>query len=256
MPPARPAGQPPADLLGGVAHHRPGHAGLEFGVGDVEGDEEEGHGEAVVEPALHIERLTYAGRNRRVGDDLLAERRVGRGQHRREQDDGRERHAGEDQCADPGPGDHRERQPDQQQTGRPSQLVAERSQVEPGRVAEQQQHERHLGDALSDGGFHGDVEPAEGRGADDEAGDGEEERRGDPAPIERSGERAPDDDDRHDGRRCYHATPASSLACPPPAARGNPIAVAAEPGANAACPQAHLLPGRLSDDREDGGTFL
>ena len=58
-------GQAPADLLGRVADDRPGHAGLELGVGDVERDEEEGHGEAVVEPALHVERLAHAGRHRR-----------------------------------------------------------------------------------------------------------------------------------------------------------------------------------------------
>ena len=77
---------------------------------------------------------------------------------------------GKTSAADPDPGDHRERQPDEQQPARPAELVAERAQVEAGGVAEQQQHERHLGDALGDGGLDGDVEPAERRGADDEAG--------------------------------------------------------------------------------------
>ena len=82
-----------------------------------------------------------------VGDDLLPERRVGRGQHGREQEEEPKRHPGEHQRPDADPGQQRERQPDQQQTGRPGQLVPQRPQVQPHRVAEQQQHERQLGDA-------------------------------------------------------------------------------------------------------------
>ena len=119
----------------------------------------------------------------------------------------------------PVPASMRQRQADEQQAARPAELVAQRAQVEPRGVAEEQQDERDLGDALGDGALHGDVEQAEHRRADEEAGDHEDDRRGDPAPVERPGERAPDDDDDDDGRRCYHATPASRS---PAAAPGGP----------------------------------
>ena len=53
--------QPPAELVGGVVDHGPGDPRRQLGVGEVESNEEEGDGKAVVEAALHIECLAHAG---------------------------------------------------------------------------------------------------------------------------------------------------------------------------------------------------
>ena len=101
-------GESPADLHNHVAENRRGDAGVKVGIGHVERDKEERHGESIVEAALHVERLAHAWGHRRVGDDFLAERCVGRGQHRGEEDDGCEGHAREDECADTHSSQHRE----------------------------------------------------------------------------------------------------------------------------------------------------
>nr|WP_181255984.1 hypothetical protein [Nesterenkonia sandarakina] len=190
-----------------MANDRPDESGLQFSVRDLERDEEERHREAVIEPALHIQRLPHPDRHRRAGDHLVTQRRVGRGQHRGEQEHGGEGHGGEDERPDPDAGEHREWQPDQQEPLGPPQLATQGAEVEPRGIAEQQQDQRHLGHPFNDRGFHGGVEKTERGPASQEARDSEEQGRGDPMPVQRPGEGAPDDDERQDRRCSHHASP-------------------------------------------------
>ena len=79
-------------------------------------------------------------------------------QHGRQQEDGGERHAGEREHADAETGEHRQRQADEQQATRPAELVTQGAEIEARRVAEEQQHERHLGEALGHGALERDVD--------------------------------------------------------------------------------------------------
>ena len=60
-------------------------AGVAARAGEDEEEEDEGQGEAVVEPGLEVERVADRGRHDPRGDDGRGDDRVGRREHRRQQ---------------------------------------------------------------------------------------------------------------------------------------------------------------------------
>ena len=191
--------QAPADLLGHVGEDRGGHAAGQLGQRDVHRDEEEGDAEAVVEAALDVQCLTHALGHGLVRHDALAERGIGRAEHRRQHERAGQRDAGEHQERGAQAGEHRQRQADDQEPAGPGQVPAQARQVDARGVAEQQQHERELAEPLRGGGLDVHADEIEHRRSHQHAGRSEDHRRRHTAGVQRPGDRAVDHEDHGDG---------------------------------------------------------
>ena len=143
------AGEDPvADLLRDDPRGRPvaDHALLRLR--DPEGDEEERHADPVVETAFDVQSLPDPRRELRERDDRLAERGVGGGEDHREDERLRPRERPENGNGDDESEYERQRETDPEQARRHRDLVAERAKVDPGRVREEDERERRLGEEL------------------------------------------------------------------------------------------------------------
>jgi hypothetical protein len=165
----------------------------------VDSYQEERHGQAVVEPAFDVQRLAHARRHRLVRDDTLPERRVGRADHRRQNEGAGQRYAGKDEEAGAQAGEYRQRQADEQKPAGPAQIPAQAREVDPRRVAEQQKDEGELAEPLRGVALDVDVHELESGRPDGEAGRREDHGRRDASRIERLGDRAVQDEDHGDG---------------------------------------------------------
>ena len=137
-----------ADLLRREPEEVQDRAVGDLGPRELEGQQVERHRDAVVQAALDVEALAHPRRHRRVGDDALAERGVGRREDDRDECGFDEQHAREDQSRDRDSGGDGERQPDSEQPHGESELSAELLEVDARRIGEQRDRERHLGELL------------------------------------------------------------------------------------------------------------
>ena len=176
-----------ADLLqhevhGGVRRHSPL---VPFGEG--KRDEEERDADSVVQAALDVETLPDPRRDPLVGDDRLAERRVGAGEHDREHERLDQADAGQHADPDERAGGDRERQTDPEQPGRYRELRAQRRERDPGGVSEEDERQRRLRQQLDGLAADTQIDQAEYRPCQQARG-GEEDRRRDERPLEPAGD--------------------------------------------------------------------
>ena len=144
MPAATPRDEAVADLLQHEVHRAMRRQGSLVPFGECKRDEEERDADSVVEAALDVEPLSDPRRDPLVGDDRLAERRVGAREHDREHE--RLDQADARQHADPGEsaeGD-RERQANPEQPGRYRELLPQGRERDPGGVSEEDERQRRL----------------------------------------------------------------------------------------------------------------
>ena len=176
-----------ADLLQHEVHRTMRRQRSLVPFGESERDEEERDADSVVEAALDVETLPDPRRDPLVGDDRLAERRVGAGEHDREherldQADARQ-HADAGERAD---GD-RERQADPEQPGRHRELLAQGRQRDPRGVGEEDERQRRLRQQLDGLAADAQIDQAEYRPCQQPRGR-EEDRRCDERPLEPAGD--------------------------------------------------------------------
>ena len=171
------------------------------GVGDGTGDEE-GHercGDAVVQPALDVQDPAHPRRHVRVLDDLRAERRVGRGDRRRDHRRGPGVEVREQDDRQAGAHGDGERESDDQEPQWHTRVVTQHTEVHARRVGEEQERERDLRQAPERVPAHVDVDGGE-RIVREHEPDGHERHRG--AHVERlelRRDEAPGDERRRDG---------------------------------------------------------
>ena len=103
------------------------------------------------------------------------------------------------------PDEQRQRQADTEQARRDGDFVPERSEVDPRRVAEEDERERRLGEQLDGLARDGRVDEAERVGSDERADAREHHRRGDRRSLEPAGDgREPEQRQRDDGQGPVH----------------------------------------------------
>ncbi len=184
-----------ADLAGRELGRVAGPAGF---LGDGEGEEngDHGHGDAVVEPTLDVERLPDPHRQPAVAHHGLAQGRIGRGENRGEQRRLGQTDAGQHSETPQRSGHDGERHPDAEQAAGQRRVMAEGPQVDPDGVGEQHQHQGGL-DQQRDGlAPERLVEPAEPRCADEHPHRREHHRSGDRRHAQSSGDQR-EPEDRH-----------------------------------------------------------
>jgi hypothetical protein len=130
-------------------------------LGDREGDEEHRHADPVVEAALDVEALADSGGQAPVGHDRLAERGVGRSEHDREHSRLRQRQVVDQAYREERTKDDRERKADSEQTERHGVLPAQRSEVDPRGVREEDERQRRLREQPDDAALDLELDPAE-----------------------------------------------------------------------------------------------
>ena len=160
--------------------------------------EHEGHGDAVIETAFHVERLTDAHGHVGVGDHGLAERRIGRREHRGEQRGVIEVEAKRQGERDRRACDHGQGHADEQHALRQTVIPQQRAQIDAGRVGEQDQHKRDLGECVDQPMADIDLGEAKSGAADDQAEGGEHHGCGDQAVLEPAGDEAEGKDAQRD----------------------------------------------------------
>ena len=180
-------------------------AGVRLGHG--QHDVEERHADPVVETALDVEPLADPGREPRLGDHRLAQRRVGGSEHDRDHERLRDGERAEERRRDDGAQQDREREPDAEQAHGHRVLPSECPQVDPRRVGEQHDGEGGLGEELHrlPGGGH--VEQVERLDSDQEPDRHEDHRGRDRGPVDAARDGAePDQRDGDHGQGPFHET--------------------------------------------------
>ena len=186
MPAATPADEAVADLLQHEVHRSVRRQGSLVRFGEGERDEEERDADSVVQAALDVEPLPDPRRDPLVGDDRLAERRVGAGEHDREHERLDQADAG--QHADPGEraeGD-RQRQANPEQPGRHRELLTQGRERDPGGVGEEDERQRRLRQQLDGLAADAQIDQPEDRSRQQARGR-EEDRRCDERTLEPAG---------------------------------------------------------------------
>ena len=201
-----------ADLFGDEGG--PVAGGFDVLVGGGEGNEDGdgGEHEAVVEAAFDVEGLADADGDARVGDDGLAEGGVsGR------EDGGDERsfpnaEAGEQEEARPGTGEDGEREADAEQAEGKLGLHAEAGEVDADGVGVEDENEGGFGEDADGAAVDFEVEDVESFGAEEDAGEDEEDRAGEEGRFNAPRYEAVDEGDRRRRSRCFRF-PSSSAFC-------------------------------------------
>ena len=152
-------------------------------LGESDRDEEQRHADSVVQAALDVKPLADQGGEPFVGDDRLAERRVGARQADAEDQCLRPAQVRQHTDGDERAGHDRQRQAHAEEAEWEGVLHAERAQVDPRRVGEQNERERRLREELDLPAARGKVDETEPR-AYDQAREREENRRSDECALE------------------------------------------------------------------------
>ena len=172
-----------ADLLDDQVKGRVAGHGRRIDLREADRDEEERHADAVVQAALDVQTLPDQRGQAWVGDDRLPERGIGAREADGEEERLRPVQAGEDPSADERARDDRQGQADAEQPQGDGVLGAERTQVDPRCIGEQDERERRLGEQLDVPVALRELDQAE-PGAGDQAADGEEDRGRDEDALE------------------------------------------------------------------------
>ena len=136
-------------------------------------------GDAVVEPALDVERPPYAQWDALVVDHLDAEGGVRRSERGTHEAGERPRQADEHPPGEETAEDHRQHEADRQQPDRDREIAPELRQVHPHGVGEQHEGQRHLGHDVDGGRVDVDGQRSPVRVRQQVPGDREHERPGD-----------------------------------------------------------------------------
>ncbi len=148
------------------------------------------HTDAIVETAFQIERFAYNRRHCPVRHDRLAERRIGRREHRRQQGYGEH-----DRCKEEAEHD-RQGQSHQQQPLRERKVSPDDAKIRVGGVGKQNHGEGHFRQNAQPLAAYVDAQYAQPNRAEDEANAGEHDRAADPGPLDPAGYRAVDEEER------------------------------------------------------------
>ncbi len=152
--------------------------------------EQDGHADAIIEAALDVERFAYFHRNRRVGHDGLAERRVGRREHGREDRDLQQAELLEDRNAHTKAEGDGERQSDQEQTLRQREAAPQNPEIGVRRIREQDEGQGKLGEQTQPFGINVELEDSEPAGAREQPKGSVNDRATDQGPLETTGKHA------------------------------------------------------------------
>ena len=146
------------------------------GTGQAREEQHQGQDDAIVQPAFDVERLADTCRDHGACHHGLAEGGIGRRQDRRQQgslpqaESEGKRQTGQSAYRDD------QRHPEEQHSHRQVVVAAHHTQVDSGRVGEEHEDQRDLGQAVDKAMFEGEVGDPQNRAADDDAKGGENHR--------------------------------------------------------------------------------
>ena len=170
--------------------HRQGLLGGSAGLRHCEREEEveEGDGPAVVQPALHVERLPDLHRDPLVRDDRLAESSVGGGEHGADEGGLGEGDVGKDAGRNESAEEYGDRQTDDEEPDRQHPAPPQGLEIDAGGIGEEGEHQRDLRDDQDRLRALTGVDQAEGRRTQQQPGGHEDHLHGDHRPIEATGD--------------------------------------------------------------------
>ena len=173
------------------------------GDGQPKKDEQDRYADAVVESALDVQPLADVGRDTLIGDHRLAQRRVGRRQHGREDRDLEQGQAAEQHHTDPETEHDRQRQADQQQPLWDTETFLQHPEIGIRGIGEQHHRQRQFGQGPQTLGIHIQVEQIQPERAEHQAERGKDQGTIDRRAFQSAAHGAVDKHERRQNRQSF-----------------------------------------------------